>query len=101
MASYSVPAGKPGVTDKTLTANTADSITFADEIGGVNILTDGTVKVYVTADGSAPSPGGYQYVIPATGAWTQLNVQPVPNNPSNIQLLCASGSPAYAVSRSS
>lgn len=52
MATYTVAAGERGVQAKTLAANTADTVTFTGrDCNQVEIVSDGTAALYVTADG--------------------------------------------------
>jgi hypothetical protein len=55
MANYSVPSGTSSY-GNTLTANTADAVTFADRYGYVTVTNLGTTGViYVTTNGIAPT----------------------------------------------
>jgi hypothetical protein len=59
---YPVLATEHGAYQKTLTAATIDTVTFAIYVPQLEVVTDGTAAVYITLDGSAPTVG-------ANGTW--------------------------------
>lgn len=58
MTDYTVAAGKVARHGINMTAAQADTVTFADNIGSVDVMSDGTANVYYTVDGSTPTVGG-------------------------------------------
>lgn len=99
MASYSVAAGAIGAYAKTLVASTVDTITFADDVVGVEVVSDGSAAVYFTVDGTAPTVAGAStYLIPAG-----LMVRSVKSAPSNgvVVKVISAGTPVYSVARAS
>jgi hypothetical protein len=98
MASISLAAGKIAATAKTLTANTADTVTFADDLDQVEVSSDGTAALYFTVDGSTPAIGGDNcWELPA-GALA-ARVVPVPTSGGTVVKLLSAGTPKYSVSR--
>jgi hypothetical protein len=57
MATYNEPAGTTSFS-ATLTASTADTVTFADRAGYINVANTGTTVLYVRADGTAATIAG-------------------------------------------
>jgi hypothetical protein len=97
MASYSVTAGQIGAYEKTAVANTVDTITFADNVPQVEIISDGAASITVTIDGSTPTVlGGGGFYLPAVAC-----VRVFPGLPSNgtVVKLISSGTPKYSVSK--
>ena len=104
MASYSVAAsgGEVAANDKTLVANTVDTVTFDQAVGGIEVLTDGSAAVYFTIDGTAPTvSGSHCYKVPSAPGSTTSLVFMVPgwhSAVSQVQLI-SSGTPTYSVIR--
>ncbi len=111
MASYTVPVGHIGVHEKTLVANTVDSVTFAlgstSNSGWANmseqieIITDGTADIYVTVDGTTPTVAGTDcWRVPAMAGASSFDVpRPTATSPVVVKLVSA-GTPKYSVGRS-
>jgi hypothetical protein len=98
MASYTVAAGKIGVYAKRAVASTVDTVTFAEDVQEVEIVTDGAAALYVTVDGSTPTVAGANtWLLPATASVRVLRAQ-VGNNGTVVKLI-SSGAPTYSVSR--
>lgn len=57
MATYAVPSGTFSYSN-TLTANTADSISFADRAGYLTVTNTGSTVMYARADGQAATIAG-------------------------------------------
>lgn len=99
MASYSVAAGKRGAYDKALVASTVDTVTFTDDVDSVEIVTDGTAKIYVTVDGTTPTvSGATTIIVPAA-----LGIRTIPTLSSGAPVvkLITSGTPTYSVAKAS
>jgi len=97
MTSYD--AGSIGCYGKTLTANAVDTVTFAEDLDKVEVLSNGAAAIYVTVDGSDPTIGsGDSWEVPATPCARTL---PVPTSGKTIVKLRSSGAPAYSVSKES
>lgn len=109
MASYEIPNGHVGAHEKTLVANTVDTVTFATGSTGtpgwarmpkeVEILTDGDADIYVTIDGTAPTVMGTAcYRVPAMPGSTVIDINDATVVPVVVKLI-SSGTPTYSVSR--
>lgn len=96
MAEYTVNEGEKGIRDKTLSADTVDTVTF-DRLGPlVEVLTDGAAPIYFTTDGTEPTVGGNStHVLPAAPGRVGVNVA----GPDHIVKLVSPGAPTYSVSR--
>jgi hypothetical protein len=69
MADYKLTTGQHGAYQKTLAPAVIDTVSFEDDIGYVEILTDGAAAVYVTTDGTDPVPRAPEsWEIPAGGS---------------------------------
>ena len=102
MAAYEVKLHKIGAYAKTLTANTADTVTFASEPPSIRVFTpDGTAPIYITVDGSTPTVGGEgtDELPGVAGAWIVI---PVPNSRAKgavaVKLISAAKT-GYSVTR--
>jgi hypothetical protein len=97
MASHSVAAGEIGAHAKTLVAATADSVTFADNLRQVEVVSDGAAALYFTIDGSAPVVGANAaYYMPAVPG-----VRTVGPVSGQVIKLISSGAPTYSVAKAS
>jgi hypothetical protein len=95
VATYNVPRGQVAVHDKTLVANTADTITFADEAGSVEVWADGTAAVFVSTTGSpATVGGGDAYELEAGAASSKV----LPVGGRTVSVI-SSGAAKYSVTR--
>jgi hypothetical protein len=99
MASYTVPAGHVGAHEKTLVADTADTVTFTGaDLAEVRIITDGAADIYVSF-GSSSTPavaGSSSWRVPGVAGSTVL---PVRTSGDTVVKLISSGTPEYSVSR--
>jgi hypothetical protein len=94
MANY--PATVSAV-DKQLVASTVDTVTFAEGHNGVEIVTDGTAKVYVTVDGSTPAVGADgTYMLPSGVVAIREIRSRQPFGISTVKLV-STGTPVYSV----
>jgi hypothetical protein len=76
VANYPIAAGTIAAHDKTLTASTVDTVTFATQVEQLKVWTDGTAAVYFTVDGTTPTvSGAHCFKIPATVLSETVNVQ--------------------------
>lgn len=93
-----VAAGKVGTPLITLTANTEEVISFADNIARVDIVNAGaTADLWASVDGSQAAVGGANcYYVPAGSVLTVGTV----NAPSDQVRLISSGAPTVRVQRS-
>jgi hypothetical protein len=57
MATYTVPSGTFSYTN-TLTANTADTVTFSDRANFVSVTNTGSTVLYARSDGTVATVGG-------------------------------------------
>lgn len=98
MASFQVPAGAIAVHDKTLVANVADTVTFADDCSQIEVTSDGAAALYFTTDGTTATVGGsHCYELPA-GAASSLTVEALRPSGSVVSLI-STGTPKYSVTR--
>jgi hypothetical protein len=98
MASYEVATGLVGVHDKSLTANTVDTVTFADVIGEVEVTNvSGTAKIFFTVDGSTPTVGGADTfeLGAAAGASKTIRLR----TKGSVFKLISSGTPEYSLTK--
>lgn len=108
MAEYSVPNGHIGAHEKTLVADTTDTVTF--EIGDpqtpgwaqlpkdVEILSDGAAPIWVTVDGTEPQVGSTAcHYIPAFATSNIIDVRDTDPQDAVIVKLKSSGNPTYSV----
>jgi hypothetical protein len=100
MTDYTVGAGLIAAHDKTLVANTTDTVTFVDDCDRIEVLSDGTAALYFTVDGStAIVSGAHCYKLPA-GSASAAVVNPL--NPAGPAVsLISSGTPSYSVTKAS
>jgi hypothetical protein len=105
VASYTVNAGERGARNKTLVANTVDTVTFPAWRDSIEIWTDGTASIAFTTDGSTPT------VDAATGEWlpatastrtVKVSRLPAAGSPSGapaatVVKLISTGTPKYSV----
>lgn len=100
MADYTVAAGDVGKYNKTLTADTVDSVTFADDIRSVQVISDGSAAVFYTVDGSVPVvDGDGSFFVPAGGV--MVSEQRVSPSDGVTVKLVSGGTPVYSVVRGS
>lgn len=97
MASHTVASGAVGAHHKTLTASTVDTVTFADDIKDVEIVSNGSAALYVTTDGTAPTVGGATaHYLPASASVRTVRVL---GSSGTVVKLISSGTPTYSVAR--
>lgn len=99
MAAYSVATGKRGAYDKVLVASTVDTVTFADDIDSVEIVTDGTSKIYVTVNGDTPAVSDAATII--VPAALGIRTIPTPSSGAPAIKLISAGTPTYSVAKAS
>lgn len=93
MATYSVAASKVAAHNKTLVANTVDTVQFVEGPTRVTIISDGAAAIYVTVDGTTPTIGGSStYLIPAVACAREIHAIGV----AEVKLI-SSGTPTYSV----
>lgn len=97
MASYSVAANEIGAHAKTLSAATVDTVTFADDVARVEVVSDGSAALYFTTDGSTPTVGGAKaFYMPALAGVREVAVGGAGS--TRVKLI-SSGTPVYSVAR--
>lgn len=98
MANHSVAAGELGVRQKTLVADTVDTVTFDRDCDEIEVLiASGTDRIYFTVDGSTPTVAGNNTHEVLGG--TALRV-PVATSGDTVVKLISSTTPAYSVTGS-
>lgn len=98
MASYTVDTAERGVYGKTLTQNVADTVTFTEDQGQIEVISDGAAALYYTVDGDTPTvAGGHCYCQPI-GVVSVREVD-APRQKATVVKLISSGTPTYSVSR--
>jgi hypothetical protein len=94
----SLAADERGAYGIALSAATVDTVTFAEAVSAVEVISDGTAAIYVTVDGTAPtSKGKKTYEIPAAGSTLARTIKGN-GNLTQVKLLSA-GTPTYSVSK--
>lgn len=97
MADHEVPAGHVGVYNKTLVADTVDTVTFNEDVAEVEIVTDGSADIFIKFDGGTPTVEGTDcYMIPAAAGSMQL--APKTSGDTVVNLI-SSGTPVYSVAK--
>lgn len=110
MTAYTVPNGHVGAHEKTLAAETVDTVTFQLGSPGtpgwskvpkrVEVITDGAADIYVTVDGSTPAVAGTAcYRVPALAGAAVIDVNDDNSADEVVVKLISAGSPVYSVSR--
>lgn len=99
MTSYSVSAGNVAAHAKTLVADTADAVSFADNVSTVRIVVvaaaAGAAPIYVTGDGSAPTVAGANTNVLAAVAGAELVLE-LSGSVDQVRLISA-GAHTYSV----
>jgi hypothetical protein len=110
MATYDIASTEQGAYEKTLAASTVDTITFvlATNKGArgwvgppkkFEVINEGTVGIYGTHDGTAPTVGGAGcWYIPPTSRGVVSVKDPDPDDEVVVKLI-SSGTPKYSVAR--
>lgn len=94
MASYTVASGERGVRNKQLVASTVDTVTFTDDVGWVEVWSDGAASITFTVDGSTPVvDGNAGEWLPASGSVRRARA---PHGSAVVKLI-SSGTPKYSV----
>lgn len=96
MAAFSVAAGEHGVYQKTLTASTVDTITYAADADNIEVWGDGTAAVYFTVDGTAPTVEGKNTWELPSGAASSRIVE-VGTGGGTVVKVVSAGTPKYSV----
>lgn len=100
MADVTVAAGEVSSGRIILAANTVTTVTFADNIGAVQITTDGTAPVYYTVDGRTPSVDSrIAYEIPQAAIGIATNETANTPGAGDIIKLISAGTPTVRVER--
>jgi hypothetical protein len=95
MASFTVAAGAIACHDKTLGADTVDTVTFTDDVEWVTVWSDGAAEMYFTFDGSAPTVSGANcYHLPAVPSRIEIE-----SLSENVIKLISHGTPKYSIVR--
>lgn len=94
---YTIAAGAIAKHDFALVASTVETVTFTDNVTAVEIISDGTAKVYYTVDGSTPTVGGANcYMIPAS---LSVDERAMPQQGTDAVKLISSGTPTLSIQR--
>jgi len=97
MADHTVAAGAVAKHGIVLAASTVDTVTFSDNVGAVQIVTDGSAAVYYTIDGTTPTVAGANtFMIPAA---LSVDERSMPNFGSDVVKLISAGTPTLSVQR--
>ncbi len=96
MPNYNIPAGSIGSPAFALVANQVSTVTFADDLNAIEVITDGTTPVWWTSDGTTPAiDGPTSYYIPTLGVDSRQ-----PTSPGNTTVtLISTGTPTVRVQR--
>lgn len=100
MANYTVASGHNGVEPWTMVASQVDTVTFADDVKRVDVMSDGTAEVRLVVGGGTPAIGAAgasssSFRIPAAGGTTVLNI-PLGTTTDVVKLISA-GTPKVSV----
>ena len=97
MATYAASAGDVAVYNKTLGADTVDTVTFTEDRESVRVYNDdGADVIWFTVDGSTPEANGAKsYRVPAT-AGASVTVDVRTGAATSVKLISA-GTPTYSV----
>jgi hypothetical protein len=97
MASYTVAASEIGAWEKTLAANTVDTVTFGRDCDSVRVVAvNGLEAIYYTTDGSTPTVGGAStYWVPASAGATRSTS--VTGASGTVVKLISSAASSYSV----
>lgn len=96
MGSHTIAAGHVAKHGVTLTASTVETFTFTDNIGVVEVMSDGAADVFYTVDGSTPTIAGPNtYRLPA-GGFTVDTRALAPGHPDQLRAISA-GTPTLSV----
>lgn len=85
MASYAVSATERGAYEKTLAANTEDTVTFGQDVAVVEVKVLSGGVVYFTTDGSAAAVKGATCLDAQPG--TVVQVEPETPGPTVVRLI--------------
>lgn len=82
----------------TLTANTVRTVTFADDLPSVDVISDGVADLYYTLDGSDPTVAGKNcYRIPSFAPGVDTRYPPTAGG-TTVKLI-STGTPTISVQR--
>lgn len=99
MADYDVASTEIGAHAKTLVADTADTVTFANFNSEVEVYSDGAAVLYFTTDGSTPTVGGAgTHFMPASASSRIVRAAEQSDGTTVVKLISA-GTPLYSVSK--
>lgn len=99
MTSYEVGAAEVGVHSKTLAAGVVDSVTFAEDLREIEVMTSGASDIFVSFGDVVPTVNGNQcFRIQSLVGSVVLPVKQ--SGPTKVNLISA-GTPVYSVSRTS
>lgn len=98
MVTRTIGAGDVGKHAVTLTANTVETFVFTDNVGAVQVVSDGVAAVYFTTDGSEPTVAGDNcYLLPA--GTMAVDDRVTSNSPRDVVKVISSGTPTVSVMR--
>lgn len=101
MADTALSNGDRAAHAKTLTAATAETVTFGtDYVTQIEVTShDGASAIYFTVDGSTPTVGGAAtYFLPASISTRTVPVPPARRKSTTVKLISAA-TPIYSVTR--
>ncbi len=101
MASYS--AGAVGIYEKTLVADTVDTVTFADWPEEIEVISDGDAAIFVRVDGTAPAiNSGDAWMLPAGAQYSRtipIHEDDAAHDGGLVVKLISAGTPTYSINR--
>ena len=96
MADVIVPAGDVSSGRITLVAGEVTTVTFADNVGGAVIISDGAAPIYCTVDGSVPAVDGtHCFEMPAQVSVAERSTNMLPD----VVSLISDGTPSVRVEK--
>lgn len=105
MAIYTLSSGDHGVNEKTLVANTPDTVLFVQDCDSVEVISDGTAELYVgvgplgtigTALGTPVAASNTTFRLPA-GAPSVRVISVLNSSGGTVVRLISTGTPKYSV----
>lgn len=99
MATYDIASDEVGVYEKTLTANTVDTVQFAMDLSSVEIVKDEGAAIYLTVDGSKDPTVGGQHCWHLPAGVRAVRVVASTKNQHMVVKLISPGTTTYSVAK--
>jgi hypothetical protein len=97
MAEHVVPARAIGAHSRQLEAEVVDTVTFADDLRVVEVVSDGAAELYFTVDGGMPEVGDpFAHYMPAVPSSRTIGSG---RGGATVVKLISPGTPTYSVAK--